>query len=200
MALTRHLKVQTFFVIILLTACMHPISEEAREQVVPQTTFAMVSENPSAFLDQQLLLGGVIVAAENIDEGTVLEIIEWRLNRWGEPAYLGDDVRRFLVKSKQSLDPTIYEPGVLVTLAGVVLGQETRLLDEHDYTYPVFELNEIYPWESPFRYGIHRVYGPDYPYYVGRRGDSNRNPYDSSYSIYPYTQYWYSPSVYQSRE
>ncbi|MDH3869550.1 MAG: Slp family lipoprotein, partial [Desulfuromonadales bacterium] len=62
MTLTRHLKVQIFFVIMLLTACMHPISEEAREQVVPQTTFAMVSENPSAFLNQQLLLGGVIVA------------------------------------------------------------------------------------------------------------------------------------------
>jgi outer membrane lipoprotein len=137
MTLTRHLKVQTFFVIMLLTACMHPISEEAREQVVPQTTFAMVSENPSAFLDQQLLLGGVIVAAENIDEGTVLEIIEWRLNRWGEPAYLGDEVRRFLVKSKQSLDPTIYEPGVLVTLAGVVLGQETRLLDSLGESVPL---------------------------------------------------------------
>lgn len=200
MGFKRYMKIQIFLSVILLTACVHPISKEAREQVVPQTTFAMVSENPSAFLDQQLLLGGVIVAAEKKDDGTVLEIIEWRLSRWGEPAYLGDEVRRFLVKSKQSLDPTIYEPGVLVTLAGVVLGQETRLLDQHEYTYPVFELNEIYPWESPFRYGIHRVYGPDYPYYVGRRGHSNRNPYDSSYSIYPYTQYWYSPAVYQSRE
>ena len=134
MGFKRYMKIQIFLSVILLTACLHPISEEAREQVVPQTTFAMVSENPSAFLDQQLLLGGVIVAAEKKDDGTVLEIIEWRLSRWGEPAYLGDEVRRFLVKSKQSLDPTIYEPGVLVTLAGVVLGQETRLLDEHEYT------------------------------------------------------------------
>jgi starvation-inducible outer membrane lipoprotein len=120
------MKFQIFFSVILLTACMHPISEQAREQVSSQTTFAMVNENPSAFLDQQLLIGGVIIAAEKDEEGTVLELMEWHLNRWGEPTYLADEGRRFLVKSKQSLDPAIYEPGVLVTLAGVVLGEEDR--------------------------------------------------------------------------
>jgi starvation-inducible outer membrane lipoprotein len=124
---------------------------------------------------------------------------QWRLSRWGDPVYLANEDRRFLVKSEQSLDPAIYEPGVLVTLAVVVLGEETLLLGEQEHAYPVFMLNEIHPWKSPFRYGIHRVNGPDYPYYVGQRGYSNRNPYDSGYSIYPYTQYWYNSSGYQPR-
>jgi outer membrane lipoprotein len=177
---------------------MHPISEQAREQVSPQTTFAMVSENPSAFLDQQLLIGGVIIAAEKDKEGTVLELMEWHLNRWGEPTYLGDEGLRFLVKSKQSLDPDIYEPGVLVTLAGVVLGEEGRPLGEHEYAYPVFELNEIHPWSSPFRYGIHLYPSQDYPHYVGGDKYPNRNPYDPGYSVYPYTQHWYRTSGYKS--
>ena len=45
-----------FLVTLLLGACVHPISEEAREQVDNRTTFAMVSENPTAFLDQHLIL------------------------------------------------------------------------------------------------------------------------------------------------
>ncbi len=199
MTLKRLIKIQALFTVILLTACMHPISKQAREQVNPQTTFAMVSENPSAFLNQQLLIGGVIITIEKAGEGTILELMEWRLSRWGEPTYLAENDRRFLLKSNQALDPTVYEPGVLVTLAGVVLGEETRLLGEHEFTYPVFELNEIHPWESPFRYGIHRVHTPDYPYYVGQRENLNRNPYDPGYSVYPYTQFWYSPVVYQSR-
>lgn len=188
---TYHLRLLATVTVFLLAACTHPISKEVREQVADETTFAMVSESPTTFLDQHLLLGGVIVATEGVGEGTLLEIMEWRLNRWGEPIYLKDEGRRFLVKSNSFLDPTIYELGVLVTLAGVVLGYETRLLGEHEYNYPVFDLTEIHLWESPFRYGIHRNINPAYPYYVGGDEYSNRNPYDPGYSVYPYTQYWH---------
>jgi outer membrane lipoprotein len=199
MTVAQHIQVLTFIGLFFLTACTHPISEQTRAEINPQTTLAMVKAEPDAFIDKQLLLGGVIIAAEMDKEGTMLELMKWHLNRFGEPTYLEEEGRRFLVKSKQSLDPAIYEPGVLVTLAGTVLGEETRLLDEHEYVYPVFEVNEIHPWNSPFRYGIHRVHTPDYPYYVGQRGYANRNPYDPGYSVYPYTQYWYGPAVYQSR-
>lgn len=200
MTLLRYVKLPALLALLLFTACMHPISKQTREQVAEQTTFTMVKAAPDAFINQQLLLGGVIVSMEEDGDETLLEIILWHLNRWGEPTSMSEEEQRFLVKTKQLLDQKTFEPGVLVTLAGAVLGQENRLLGEHDYNYPVLELTEIHAWQSPFRYGIHRVYTPDYPYYVGRPGYSNRNPYDPSYSIYPYTQYWYGPAVYQSRE
>ena len=176
-----------------LISCVHPISEESRNEIDPETTVAMVSEDPKAFLDQHLIMGGVVIALED-DEGSVLEIMEWQLNRWGEPLYLDNSGRRFLIKTPERLDPKVYEPGILVTLTGIVLGHETRLLEEHEYNYPVFYLAEIHLWESPFRYGVHRNIDPAYPYYVGKEGNSLRNPYNTEYSVYPYTQYWYRNS------
>ncbi len=178
-------------VTLLLSACMHPISSETRKQVSPDTTFAMVSENPSAFLDQHILLGGVVISINNAEEGAVLEVMEWSLNRWGEPLSLQEAGRRFLVKTPDPLDPEIYAPGRLVTLAGKVLGKEPRLLGEQEYNYPVFNLTEIYLWDSPFRYGLSPHYDPSYPRYVGPEDHGRSHPYDPGYYSYPYTPFWY---------
>ncbi len=118
-------------------------------------------------------------------------MMEWQINRWGEPTYLDDSGLRYLVKSREPLDPTLYEPGILVTLAGIVHGQEERTVDNQEYNYPVLDLVEIHLWKSPFRYGIHH-YDPAHPHYVGSEDDIyDRHPYDPGYSSYPYTPYWY---------
>ncbi len=190
MTIAQQIQALTLIGLLFLTACTHPISGQARAEIDHQTTFAMIKAEPDAFINKQLLLGGAIVSAEKDGTETVFEIRQWRLNRWGEPTSLSNEEHLFLARSEQAFDPTIFEPGVLVTLAGVVRGQETRLAGDSEYTYPVLELNEIHPWKSPFRYGIHRYPGPDYPHYVGGDG-ANRNPYDPGYSVYPYTQHWY---------
>jgi outer membrane lipoprotein len=182
---------------LILSACTHPITKEARAPIDPAITFAMVSENPTAFLDRHLLVGGAVIALESAEEGSLLEIMEWRLNRWGEPAYLEDAGRRLLVRTSAELDPMTYEPGTLVTMTGVVLGHETRLLGEHKFDYPVFGLTEIHLWESPFRYGIRSNPDPSYPYYIDQCNGSRCNPYDSGYNPYPYTQYRYRNTGYQ---
>jgi outer membrane lipoprotein len=191
MRFAQTLQLTTILLALLLVACAHPITKEVRDQIDPQTTFAMVSENPAAFLDQHLLIGGVVISIESSEEGSVLEVIEWQLNRWGEPIYLDDAGRLFLVRTSEILDPAIYEPGTLVTLAGVVLGLESRLSGEHEFDYPVFDMTEIHLWDIPFRYGIHSNSDPSYPYYVGQDDDPHSHPYDSGYKPYPYTQFWY---------
>lgn len=176
---------------LLMTACIHPISKEARERTDQQIDLAMVSENPKAFIDSGLLVGGVVMSVESTEEGSVLEVMEWQLNRWGEPLYLLDAGRLFLVKTSERLDPEIYQAGTLVTLSGVVLGSEIRLSGQHEYSYPVFALTEIHLWDLPFRYGIHNTPDPAYPYYVDQSDDPHRHPYDTRYNPYPYTQFWY---------
>ena len=181
----------TILLALLLSSCTHPISKAERQRVDQKTTLATVSDNPTAFLDRHLILGGVVLTIDSAEQGSMLEMMEWRLNPWGEPTYLDDAGRRFLVKSAERLDPTAFEPGTLVTLAGVVLGQEARLSGEHEYDYPVLGLTEIHLWESPFRYGIHSNPDPAYPYYVDQGEDARDNPYDPGYNPYPYTQHWY---------
>ena len=191
----HHLKLILIVMPFLLAACAHPITKETRAQINPETTFAMVSENPTAFLGQHLLVGGVIITNESTEDGSILEVMEWHLSRWGEPSYLDDAGRRFLVKTSEELDPMIYEPGVLITLSGVVLGQETQGLGKNEFDYPVLDMTEIHLWESPFRYGIHSNPDKSYPYFVDQNNDPSRNPYDSGYNPYPYTQYWYRNSI-----
>lgn len=176
---------------LLLTGCISPLPRTALDKVDRQTSFAMVADNPSAYLDRHLLLGGVVLAVEEMDEGSLLEVMEWRLTPWGEPLALHEAGRRFLVRSAQQLDPGRYQPGRLVTLTGVVLGSETRLRGEHPHNYPLFALEEIHLWRSPFRYGIHPHPDPQFPYYVGPEDYDRSHPYDPGYSAYPYTPYWY---------
>lgn len=176
---------------LLLTACTQPLSKAARERSDPDATLAMVSDNPAGFVDRQLLLGGAVVRLEKTGTGSELEILEWQLNRWGEPLYLDDSARRFLAKTSQDLDAESFEPGVLVSLAGIVRGEETRSVGEQEIRYPVFEATEIHLWESPFRYGIHRSSDPDSPRFINADDGPDSNPYNPGYNPYPYTQHDY---------
>ena len=173
-----------------MLACS-PISKESRENIAPEVTFAMVSENPSAFLDKHLMIGGVVMSVEEESGGSVLELMEWQTNRWGEPLSLDDSGRRLLIRSESKLDPGQYQTGRLVTFSGKVTGSETRLLGENPYRYPVFIPEEIHLWQSPFRYGIHPHPDAQFPYYVGPEDYGRGHPYDPGYYSYPYTPYWY---------
>lgn len=172
----------------LLAACAHPISVTEREQADAGTTLAVINENPGAYLDHHLVLGGVVIGTEETEDGGLMEIMEWHLNRWGEPAYPDDAGHHFLVKTADLVDPAIYEPGMLVTLAVVARGEGTRQSADQLYSYPLFDLAEIYLWESPFRYGIHNHSYPARPDYVDKSDTTHRNPYNPGYARYPFTQ------------
>jgi outer membrane lipoprotein len=177
--------------IVLLSGCIHPISKEVREQSSSKTCLCEISEDPDAYIGERVLLGGTVVALEHNETDSTLELLEWQLNRWGEPVAMKDKELRFLVNTQSLPDKDLYEPGVLVTLAGTVTGSESRRLGSHYYRYPVLDLTEIHRWETPFRYGIHRQPGPDSPTHVYSGETYDRHPYDPSYSVYPYTPYLY---------
>ena len=83
-----------FLLMILLAGlagCIHPLSRQVRQNVDPALTTAMVSDNPGAHIDRYLILGGVILNHVREGQGSTLEIMEWHINRWGEPEYLEDD-------------------------------------------------------------------------------------------------------------
>ena len=58
---------------------------------------------------------------------------------------------------------------------------------------PVFRLGELYLWDTPFSYGIHRHPNIYVPYYVGPESPGRTSPYDPGYYYYPYTPYWIRP-------
>jgi outer membrane lipoprotein len=175
------------------SSCSHVISRQARSEITPGVVFTAVKDAPEEHLGQVLLLGGTIVETRLGEKESTLEIFRWKLDRWGEPVAVDESGGRFLVHSKKLLDPALYQEGRLVTLTARVAGSKTRPLGTITYNYPVFELIELYLWDTPFRYGIHPHPYPYFPYYVPPDGQLHGNPYDPGYAPYPWSPYWIRP-------
>jgi len=184
--------------LLVLSGCMHVISENARNTVTPDLTFSDVKNNPQAHLGETLLLGGLILGITIDENGSTLEILRYDLDRFGEPYSVAADAGRFLAHTDRFLDPAIFGRGRLVTLAGTVKGTETHPLEPSeyvkiDYVYPTFRMTEIYLWDTPFRYGIYPYSDIYTPYYIGPEKRPRLNLYDPGYYYYPYTPYWLRP-------
>lgn len=161
---------------LLLAGCGgHVLSQEALRQVDEGVDPAQVLANPEAFIGRTLLLGGPILDIQVGREGTTMEILNYRLDRWGEPR--APQEGRFLVSTEQFLDPEIYRLGAFVTMTGTVRGSELRALRDGEYRYPVVEVGEVHRW-SPYT----RYYPAPGPYW---------SPYWSPYQ--PWSPWGYSP-------
>jgi len=174
----------------------HVISKASRQNVDTSVSLSEVRAEPDLYQGKTLLLGGVITGLELLPSGSTLEVLPWRLDRWGEPVDIDMQGVRFLVSVDRMLDPVIYPPGRLITLTGTVSGVATRDLGTVEYRYPVLQLKEIYPWETPYRYGLVPNPTLNYPPRFDETGSRPRtNPYDPSYYVYPYSQYDFRPGV-----
>lgn len=163
----------------------HILSQEALQQVDEGINVAQVLANPEAFTGQTLLLGGPIVDIKTDREGTTLEILNYQLDRWGEPR--APQEGRFLVSTEQFLDPEIYRVGTFVTMTGTVVGSEVRPLRDGEYRYPVLTAGEIKRWTPyPHYYAWPQYYGPN-PYW---------HPYQP-WSTWGYPPYYFHDPLYR---
>ena len=139
----------------------HVVSREALLLTDQAVTFAVVRENPTAYLGRHLLAGGTVARIRNTAEGGELEVVQFPLGSDDRPNEKKGSNGRFLARSREFLDPLIFKPGRMVTLVGKVTGEVTHPLDGVDYRYPVLEVREIHVWRpedpstpSPFHFGI----------------------------------------------
>jgi outer membrane lipoprotein len=177
---------------LLLAGCGgHVLSRDALQQVDESVDMAQVLADPEAFVGTTLVLGGPIVDLQVGREGTVLEILNYRLDRWGEPRSPQRQGGRFLVHSERFLDPEIFRVGTFVTLTGTVLGSETRTLRDRSYRYPVVQAGEVHRWTPYTRYSPDYYYWPS-PYW------SPYQPWSAPWGYPPYYFHdpWYRPWQY----
>jgi outer membrane lipoprotein len=161
-------------IVLLLTGCVHAISDETLRLVDRSVSFALLKENPDKYIGSQVLLGGTIASVKNTKQGSELEIVQFRLDSDNKPEESYNSGGRFLAQSANFLDPVIYKSGRPVTVAGEVKGHKTTPLDQIEYTYPIISIRELYLWKEPESYG--------YPY-----------PYPYYYPYYPYDLWWPRP-------
>lgn len=162
---------------LIASGCSHVLSSAVLAEADPTLSLEEVRGKPDLYRGKTLVLGGMIVDHEVTREGSVLEVVSYVVNRWGEPVRLDEMGGRFLVKTERFLDPGVFVAGQYLTLSVTLIGQELRPLKGRDYPYPVFTPLELHLWSNrtpdygppwyndpfapPWPYG--RIYGPPYP-------------------------------------
>ena len=132
------------------TACSGPqvIPSELEEQIDSSVSFRDIQASPQSLQGKTVLLGGEVLAAKRVQEGTELEILQLPVTTDDPPAERRSESQgRFLALDRTLTDPASLPPGTRLTLVGAVTGEEIRRLDESTYRYPTVEAKHMYVWE-----------------------------------------------------
>ena len=165
-----------------MAACASSGNLYESEQGGPQTPpFSQIKAAPDSFRGQSLVLGGQVLTARRMKDGTRIEVLQLPLNDSQQPTLdLMKSQGRFVAVQREFLDPATIPQGTFLTVTGEVTGSITLPLDETNYTYPVIEIknfrtwipsqdstlsrNRPYPYYSPFMSPFWGPYGR-FPYY-----------------------------------
>ena len=134
---------------VLLPGCaVHQIVPAALESQLDKTlTFPHLREAADSYKGHLIVLGGEVLTAKRLHEGTRIEILQIPLDGSLQP---GPDRTlsegRFVAVQKEFLDPATIPPGTRLTLVGEVTGAVTDKLDETDYTFPVLAVKALKVW------------------------------------------------------
>lgn len=164
----------------LLAGCAASVLPASLQLQVDRTlAFAQLKDSPDSYRGRLVIVGGEVLSAKRLKEGTRIEVLQIPLEDSQAP---GKDRTtsegRFLAMQQEFLDPATLPPGTRVTIAGEVTGATTLPLDETDYTYPTLEIKHLKVWpmrdnqaSGPGSYSgpaWHPAYGPWYRYYYWR--------------------------------
>jgi outer membrane lipoprotein len=123
------------------------IPETLELQIDKNVTFTEVLALPESYKGRLILLGGGILKAKRLKEGTQVELLQLPLNKDQEPTTdLTQSQGRVLVLHQEFLDPATLTPGMLVTFVGEVSGVIIEKLDEVDYGYPTLTVKHWHVW------------------------------------------------------
>jgi outer membrane lipoprotein len=167
----RYILISLLF--LLLHSCAHVISTENLQTSITDMPFSEVLKHRDANLNKQFIFGGVIAETVNTREDASIEVVQAPLDRWGNVADRDKSEGRFIVTTKQNLDPLIYRAGRELTISGILVGSQRKTLGGMEYDYPVFAAREL-QLRSDVVYHPYPMWGD--PFY------------------YPYPYYWYGPS------
>jgi len=143
------------------------VPETLKTQIDPSLTYSKILEEPTSHQGAVVLLGGEVLSAKRLTEGTRLEILQLPLDSSEEPVVDRTASQgRFLAFESSFLDPATLPPNTRVTLVGEVTGATNANLDEMDYRYPTLTIKHLHVWpESEFKQ--QRFPGPRYGIFGG---------------------------------
>jgi outer membrane lipoprotein len=183
--------------LLLVSGCagMAVIPQDLADRTNRSISFATLLQNPDDYQGQKVALGGIILNARNLKEGTQIEILELPLDRYDRPAGpMSDSQGRFLVLHPGYLETAALGKGSRITVVGDVAGKKVQMIDEVEYAYPFLKADFIHVWTDDRRYGYSYDYPYAYPYpYPNPYPYPYYYPYPYSGWYNPWYPYWYDP-------
>lgn len=148
--------------LVALSGCAtYPVAKNLRQQARPVTLLQALA-SPGTYQGTMVIWGGKIIQTLNHTNGADLYILQLPLTRQERPVLGAASAGRFIAHSGGFLDPEVYRPGRLVTVAGPLAGLKTAPVQKTRYTYPVVDLRQVHVWPvNPRRY-YYYYYSPGY--------------------------------------
>ncbi len=168
--------------LLVLPGCVtsHLVAPETEPQIARDIPFESLKAEPAKFTGRLVVLGGKVLSAKRLKEGTQIEVLQLPLDRTDMPILnLERSTGRFLAYQTEFLDPAKLPAGTAVSMIAAVIGAKTMPLDEVEYTYPTVTIRTLKIWsESEYWRPWPRSYLYPSPYY--------RYPFHPFYPSYPY--------------
>jgi outer membrane lipoprotein len=191
-----------FFLALLLCSCAPVLSRGALREGERNVSFKILRDNPAEYIGGLYVLGGIIVQTKLTPHGSEVEAMHVPVNRYGYFEGRGRSEGRFIavMPAEQGvMDPEVFTRGRGMTIAGRFTGIKKEKIDDMEYAYPVFEINDFYLWPNYYQGYDH--YYPGY-YYDPRYYPRSYDYWDPwwgypRYNYYFDYYYWRVPPVYR---
>lgn len=159
----------SFALAALLAGCVsgNVVPAALQAQIDKTLTFPQLRDSPDSYRGHLMVLGGEVLSAKRLKDGTRIEVLEIPLDRSLQPEIDRTTSQgRFIAVQKEFLDPATIPPGTRLTLVGEVTGFVADKLDETDYTYPLVEIKSLKVWpHGETLSGLPHYYYPPFYYW-----------------------------------
>jgi outer membrane lipoprotein len=130
-------------------ASSNVIPDSFESEIDKNLTFDQIIASPDSFRGQTFVVGGEVLKARRIKDGTQLEILQLPLD--GDQRPVGqrfESKGRLLALDHQFADPATLPDGTPVTMVAQVTGVTTDRLDETEYRYPTVDIKYLHVWKD----------------------------------------------------
>jgi outer membrane lipoprotein len=141
--------------ILLLSACAAaPVFDTAG---IDQTITPEQAQKNSSRDGARILWGGIILATENLNDSTRIEVMAYPLDSSQSPDIDEPLQGRFMLVEQGFLEPLTYAEGRRVTVTGTLQGHHSGKVGDSDYDYPLVrsEQLKLWPEDQPVRTFFH---------------------------------------------
>jgi outer membrane lipoprotein len=131
-------------------ASSNVVPDSLEPEIDKSLTFDQIIASPDSYRGRTFVVGGEVLKARRLKEGTQLEVLQLPLDGDQRPvSQRAESLGRLLAMDPQSIDPATLPDGIPVTMVAEITGATTDRLDEPDYRYPTMAIKHLHIWGEP---------------------------------------------------